>query len=193
MKNEESIEINSKQSDKIIGLCGSLQKNSLNKKLLHEAVRLYGNCDFKETELSLPLYNNDEENLGFPKNVLNLTKDIKNSEGVIITSPEYNKGISGVLKNALDWISRVPGSFLKNKPVVVMSAAAGRSGGETSQYMVRSCLTPFGPRLISYPIICVANASKEFNENGILTSDRYIRSIKEAMANLKKEIYYNQS
>ena len=160
MKNEESIEINSKQSDKIIGLCGSLQKNSLNKKLLHEAVRLYGNCDFKETEL---------------------------------TSPEYNKGISGVLKNALDWISRVPGSFLKNKPVVVMSAAAGRSGGETSQYMVRSCLTPFGPRLISYPIICVANASKEFNENGILTSDRYIRSIKEAMANLKKEIYYNQS
>ncbi|MDA1238657.1 MAG: NAD(P)H-dependent oxidoreductase, partial [Proteobacteria bacterium] len=121
---------------KIIGLCGSLRKASLNRKLLLEAVRLYGKCDFKEANLNLPLYNGDEEDIEKPKSTLNLYNDIKAADGVIITSPEYNKGISGVLKNSLDWVSRIPGSVWKEKPVVIMSAAAGRTGGETAQYMV---------------------------------------------------------
>jgi chromate reductase len=105
---------------------------------------------------------------------------------VIITSPEYNKGISGVLKNALDWVSRMPVPVWKEKPVVIMSAAAGRTGGETSQYMVRACLTPFGPRILNSPIICVAQASQQFDEDGQIISEIYLESIKDAMRNLQK-------
>ena len=173
---------------KIVGLCGSLRKNSFNRKLLFEAVRLYGNCDFTEANLNLPLYNGDEENIGKSKSVLKLHQDIKLADGIIITCPEYNKGISGVLKNALDWVSRIPGSVWKGKPVVIMSAAAGRSGGETAQYMVRACLTPFGPRIITFPIVCVAQASQQFDETGQINSERYLISVSEAMQNLRNQI-----
>jgi len=171
---------------KIIGLCGSLRKGSLNRKLLLEAVRLYGKCSFKEANLNLPLYNGDDEDVEKPESILNLHNDIKAADGVIITSPEYNKGISGVLKNALDWVSRMPVPAWKEKPVVIMSAAAGRTGGETSQYMVRACLTPFGPRILNSPIICVAQASQQFDEDGQIISEIYLESIKDAMRNLQK-------
>ena len=173
---------------RIVGLCGSLRENSLNRKLLYEAARLYGSCDFSESQLDLPLYNGDLESSGYPESTLKLSENIKDADGVIITCPEYNKGISGVLKNALDWVSRIPGSVWKGKPVVIMSAAAGRSGGETSQYMVRSCLTPFGPRLITSPIVCLAQASEQFDQSGHLVSERYQKAVKEAMRNLRSAI-----
>jgi chromate reductase len=173
---------------KIIGLCGSLRKDSLNRKLLLEAVRLYGRCNFREADLNLPLYNGDDEKVKKPPSVLNLYNDIKLADGVIITSPEYNKGISGVLKNALDWVSRIPGSVLKEKPVVIMSAAAGRSGGEAAQYMGRACLIPFGPRILNSPIVSVAQASQQFDAEGQIISERYIELVKVAMENLRKAV-----
>ena len=68
----------------------------------------------------------------------------------------------------LDWVSRVPGGAWKDKPVAVMTAAGGRAGGETAQYTVRACLTPFGPSLLTSPIVCVANAPDEFDADGRL-------------------------
>ena len=171
---------------KIIGLCGSLRQDSFNKKLLLEAVRLYGKCNFTEANLRLPLYNGDDEKVEKPISVLNLHNDIKSADGVIITSPEYNKRISGVLKNSLDWVSRVPGSVWKDKPVVIMSAAAGRTGGEAAQYMGRACLTPFGPRILNSPIVCVAQVSQQFDSQGQIISERYIELVKETMENLRK-------
>jgi chromate reductase len=80
----------------------------------------------------------------------------------------------------------MPVPVWKEKPVVIMSAAAGRTGGETSQYMVRACLTPFGPRILNSPIICVAQASQQFDEDGQIISELYLESVKEAMRNLRK-------
>jgi chromate reductase len=105
-----------------------------------------------------------------------------------MTSPEYNKGISDVLKNALDWISRVPGGVWKDKPVVVMSAAAGRSGGETAQSMVRHCLMPFGARLVAGPHVCIASANEQFDETNRLLSARYQSLVAKVMDNLRREI-----
>ena len=79
-----------------------------------------------------------------------------------------------MLKNSLDWVSRVPGSVWKDKPVVIMSAAAGRTGGEAAQYMGRACLTPFGPRILNSPIVCVAQVSQQFDSQGQIISERYI-------------------
>ena len=172
----------------IVGLCGSLRQHSFNRKLLREAARLYGTCNFQELSLDLPLYNGDLETDGRPDVVEALASEIKRADGVIVVSPEYNKAISGVLKNALDWVSRVPGGAWKDKPVAVMTAAGGRAGGETAQYTVRACLTPFGPRLLTSPIVCVANAPDEFDADGRLISERYLQAVQTLMSNLRAEI-----
>ena len=67
-----------------------------------------------------------------------------------------------------------------------MSAAAGRTGGEAAQYMGRACLTPFGPRILNSPIVCVAQVSQQFDSQGQIISERYIELVKETMENLRK-------
>ena len=173
---------------RLVGLCGSLRQQSFNRKLLHEAVRLFGPCDFEELSLALPLYSGDLETNGRPDEVEALARSISEADGVIVVSPEYNKAISGVLKNALDWISRVPGGVWKDRPVAVLTAAAGRSGGETAQFTVRACLTPFAPRLITSSVVCVANVSEQFDDNGRLSSERYNTAVTTLMAALNHEI-----
>lgn len=176
-------------STNILGICGSLRKGSFNRKLLNEAVRLFGPCDFEEILLDLPLYNGDSETeQGRPKEVEDLALAIKNADAVIVTSPEYNKGISGVLKNALDWVSRVPGGVWKDKPVAILSAAGGRTGGETAQYMLRHCFTPFGASVLTSPVVCIASASEQFDENNHFLLDRYQISVQKLMQNLAQEI-----
>ena len=172
---------------KILGLCGSLRRQSYNRKLLNQAVQLFGDCSYQEISLNLPLYDGDlEDRDGIPEEVQRLSDAIKSADGIIVVGPEYNKGLSGALKNALDWVSRVPGGAWKGKPVAVMSAAGGRTGGETAQYMMRHCLTPFGAQLISAPMVAVANAAQEFDEEGNLTNERYLTSIKGVMAELRR-------
>lgn len=172
---------------KILGLCGSLRRQSYNRKLLNQAVQLFGDCSYQEISLNLPLYDGDlEDRDGIPEEVQRLADAIKSADGIIVVGPEYNKGLSGALKNALDWVSRVPGGAWKGKPVAVMSAAGGRTGGETAQYMMRHCLTPFGAQLISAPMVAVANAAQEFDDDGNLTNERYLKSINGLMAELRR-------
>ena len=96
--------------------------------------------------MTLPIYNGYLEKDGRPKIVETLAAKVKSANGVIIASPEYNKGPSNVLKKAFDWISSVPGGVWKDKPVAIMTAAARRTGGETAHYMLRACIT-FWPKV----------------------------------------------
>ena len=98
-----------------------IAKNSVNRKLLNEAVRLYGIGEYEELSLSLPLYNGDLEKDGRPEIGETLAAKVKSADGVIIVGSEYNKAPSGVLKNAFDWISCVPGGVWKDKSVAVMT------------------------------------------------------------------------
>lgn len=179
--------------DKLIGLCGSLRAGSLNRKLLHQAATLYGDCAFQEMSLDLPLYNGDVEARGIPQTVLDLSAAIKDADAIIIATPEYNKGISGVLKNALDWISRTQGGPFTDKPVALLTAAAGRTGGETAQYHTRHCLTPLGADVIASPAICIAAAATEFNSDCILENQRYIDNITTLMVKLSKRVQHVKS
>ena len=138
-------------------------KNSYNRKLLNEAVRLYGIFEYEELSLTLPLYDGDLEKDGRPKIVETLAAKLKSAAGVIIMRPGYNKWPSGVLKNAFDCISPALGGVWKDKPVAVMTSAAGRTGGETAQYMLRDCITTFGPRLITTSVICLAKAGDQID------------------------------
>lgn len=157
----------------VLGLSGSLRADSFNTKLLTSAIASFGAAQVQIGDLHLPLYDGDLEAKGIPEAVTELAAQIAAADAIIIASPEYNKGISGALKNALDWVSRVPGNAFKGKPILVIGAAAGRTGGETAYYMTRNCLAALGADVLAVPAVLVAGAHNEFNEDGTLKSERY--------------------
>ena len=173
----------------LLGLSGSLRTESVNRKLVREAARLYGPARFVEADLALPLYDGDVESAeGIPPAVQVLVDQIEAAEAIVISTPEYNKGPSGVLKNALDWVSRVKPVRWADKPVAVMSAAAGRAGGERAQLILRTFMVPFRARVMAGPEMHLANAANQFGEDGQLTSDQYLRTLQELMDGLKAEV-----
>lgn len=173
----------------LLGLSGSLRSASTNRMLLREAARLFGDCTYVEADLDLPLYHGDREQAeGIPAAVQTLSDQIASADAVIISTPEYNKGPSGALKNALDWVSRTKEAPWKGKPVAVMSAAAGRAGGERAQMILRGFMVPFRPRILQGPEIHLAASSNQFDDNGHLTGEIYVRELTELMTALRGEI-----
>lgn len=173
----------------LLGLSGALREASTNTKLLREAARLFGKCDFALADLNLPLYDGDDEaKNGVPQPVQKLADQIASADAVVISTPEYNKGPSGVLKNALDWVSRTKGGPWKGKPVAVMSAAAGRAGGERAQMVLRGFMVPFQPRLMIGPEVHLADSGNQFDDQGKLVSEQYTGTLTLLMQNLRAEV-----
>ncbi len=161
----------------VIGISGSLRKDSTNIKLLNcsgsKLKKISKKISFSLGEINFPLYNDDtEKNDGLPKAVEKLGREINSAAAVLISTPEYNKGISGSLKNCLDWLSRLKPNPLSNKNIAILSATAGRSGGERSQYMLRHCLMPFDCNIIQSPEVLIANSSKAFSNTGELLDQK---------------------
>ncbi|MEJ6393241.1 NAD(P)H-dependent oxidoreductase [Gymnodinialimonas sp. 2305UL16-5] len=172
-------------SGTLMGLCGSLRSGSFNRKLMMEASRAFDPGVFIDGNLRLPLYDGDlEEAEGIPTEVQALADQIASADAVIVVGPEYNKAISGVLKNALDWISRTKGSPWNGKPVAILSATAGRSGGERTQLSMRECMVAFRPRLILGPEVLIGGASKEF-DGDTLTGEMGRKLLGEQMTALR--------
>jgi chromate reductase, NAD(P)H dehydrogenase (quinone) len=172
----------------LLGICGALRAASTNRLLLAEARRLFGPARHIEADLRLPLYDGDlEDSAGIPPQVQRLADQIAAADAIVIATPEYNKALPGVLKNALDWVSRTKGAPWRDTPVAIVSAAGGRAGGERSQFSLRLCLTPFRPRLITGPEVMVAASDAAFDAEGRLVDPRTIRSLTELMAILRAE------
>lgn len=169
----------------LLGLSGALRAGSVNRKLIREAARLFRPGTFIEADLRLPLYDGDiEDNEGIPPGVQRLADQIAAADAVVISTPEYNQSLSGVLKNALDWVSRVEGSPWKGKPVALMSAAAGRAGGARANYALRLAMTPFKTHLLQSEVL-VAGAAKEFDAEGRLLAERSLKALADQMAELR--------
>jgi chromate reductase, NAD(P)H dehydrogenase (quinone) len=170
----------------LLGLSGSLRKASTNTMLMRNAADIFGADTFVEGNIRFPLYDGDlEEAEGIPAAVQTLADQIAAADAVIIATPEYNKAISGALKNALDWVSRTKGGVWKNKPLAIMSATGGRAGGERAQFSLRLAMMPFRPHILQGPEVLVANSAKEFDENGKLTGEVYINLLTELMGDLR--------
>lgn len=173
----------------LLGISGSLRADASNRKLIREAARLFGDCTYVEADLHLPLYDGDDEAAnGIPASVQALADQIAAADAVVISTPEYNKGPSGALKNALDWVSRTKGQPWSGKPVAVMSAAAGRAGGERAQMVLRGFMVPFRPRILQGPEMHLSNSVNEFDESGHLKSEIYTKTLQELMDALRAEI-----
>lgn len=173
----------------LLGISGALRREATNRKLIREAARLFGPCVFVEADLNLPLFDADlQEAEGIPPAVQALADRIARADAVVISTPEYNKAPPGVLKNALDWVSRTEGKPWMDKPVAVMSAAAGRAGGERAQSLLRLYMVPFQTRLLQGPELHVADSGNEFDAEGRLLSPRYERTLGRLMERLRAEI-----
>ncbi len=173
----------------LLGISGSLRKEATNRKLVNAACRIFDPEHYSIADLKLPLFDGDDEDaIGIPPAVQTLADQIKAADAVIISTPEYNKALSGVLKNALDWVSRTKGGPWRNKPVAIMSAAAGRSGGERAQSSLRLCLAPFRPRLVSGPEILVAGSGDAFDEHDQITNEITLNSLRALMDLLRADI-----
>ena len=169
----------------LLGLCGSLRRDSFNLKLMREAALHYGG-PFVEGNLRLPLYDGDlEEAEGIPADVQTLADQIKTASAVLVVTPEYNKSLSGVLKNALDWVSRTKDAPWAGKPVAILSATAGRSGGERAQYATRLCLMPFQAHVLPGPEVLIGSNFNEFTEEGRLKEGRGLDGLKRLMDALR--------
>ncbi len=160
----------------IIGIAGSLRRDSYNAALLRAALDFVPEGSRLEIEAisSIPLYNYDVEVEGVPAPVARLKDRIAAADGLLIVTPEYNNSIPGVAKNAIDWLSRPPADIPRvfhDKPVAVMGASPGRSGTVMSQNawlpVLRTLRTRpwFGDRLQ------VSQAREMFDVEGRLTSE----------------------
>lgn len=171
---------------RLLGISGSLRAESYNTKLVHEAARIFGADEFELADIRFPLYDGDlEDAKGIPVEVQKVADQIAAADAVAISCPEYNKNLSGVMKNALDWISRTEGNPWLDKPVAIMSATGGRAGGERSQNSLRLCMQPFRPLILQGPEVLVGNAPDHFDEVGRLGTESYITVLTKLMDDLK--------
>ncbi|QPH52697.1 NADPH-dependent FMN reductase [Pontivivens ytuae] len=173
----------------LVGLSGSLRKNSSNTLLMNEAARLFAPARFTQGDMNLPLLNEDLNEGDGPEAAQRLAEVIRSADAVIISTPEYNKMIPGVVKNALDWLSILKGGNpMVDKPVAIMSAAAGRAGGERSQYTLRHALVPHRTRVVLAPEVMIPGANNAFDEEGRLKDPKSVEFLGRLMDALKAEM-----
>jgi chromate reductase len=152
----------------VLVICGSLRKGSFNRMIANTL------SDLAPPEMTItdappigaiPLYDADlQAGHGFPAAVIALGDAVRAADAVILVSPEYNFSVPGVLKNAIDWISRLPDQPFKSKPVALQSAAAGMLGGARMQYHLRQILVFLEADVFTKPEVFVTFAKTKVDE-----------------------------
>ncbi|MGB6539630.1 MAG: NADPH-dependent FMN reductase [Xanthobacteraceae bacterium] len=175
----------------IISICGSLRKGSYNRMVMNALPGLApAALSFTEAPpfVDFPLYNADvETSTGFPAAVQKLAEAVRAADGVIIVTPEYNFSIPGALKNAIDWVSRVPNQPFTGKPVAIQSASAGPLGGGRMQYSLRQVLLFLNATTFGRPEIFVGNCSTRIDaKTGEITDPQTVELIRQQLAAFAK-------
>lgn len=159
---------------RILGIAGSLRRDSYNKALLRAAQELAPpdmEIEAFEGLEAIPLYNEDVRQQGFPEVVERLRQGIKSADGLLLVTPEYNYSIPGVLKNAIDWASRPPEQPFQGKVVALMGASPARTGTVRAQYHLRQCFVFLNAVVVNQPEVFVANAPQMFKEGRLADED----------------------
>jgi len=174
----------------LLGISGSLRKAS------HCTAILKNIIDAAESRATLeifpldavPLYNQDLDNESPPESVVALRQAIERAAGLVIVTPEYNYGMSGVLKNALDWASRPYGKTkLKGKPVLTLSASPAFTGGVRAQAQLNETLLSNAALLVLRPQIVIGMAHEKIRDGRVVDQET-TRFISDGLNDLLRDI-----
>jgi chromate reductase len=175
---------------RLLGLSGSLRRASNSTAVLRglqDALALRAALTIIPLH-GMPLYNEDDDGEHAPDPVRALRSAVETSDGVIMISPEYNHGMSGVLKNALDWASRPYGrSALRGKPVLTMTASPAFTGGVRAQQQMNETLAAIPARLVLRPQIVIGGVHEKVRD-GRLVDDAALRFALAGVDDLLDEI-----
>jgi chromate reductase len=174
---------------RVAGIVGSLREGSLNKGLLRAAVELAPSG--MEIQIytrlgDIPPYNDDVFQKGDPQPVADLRAFISGADAMLISTPEYNYGIPGVLKNAIDWVSRPAGkSPLNRKPAAIMGCSPGLGGTIRAQHAMRQSFVFTETHVMLQPEIKIPSAASLFDASSNLTDEntrQHLKKFLEAFA-----------
>jgi chromate reductase, NAD(P)H dehydrogenase (quinone) len=176
---------------RVLGISGSLRRDSHNTRLLRLAGRLLPpGTEFEVYEdlKAIPPYDADDDVEPLPTAVADLKAAIEGADAVLVASPEYNGSMTGVLKNALDWVSRpVSESVLRNKPVAVIGASTGMFGAVWAQAEARKVLSTIGARVVDREV-AVPRVQYAFGPEGRLEDPELEAEIGGILLELTNEV-----
>src|SRR4051812_9894126 len=176
---------------RVLGISGSLRRDSHNTALLRYVGELF-EAEGAEFELydglrDIPPYDEDDDVENGPEAVARLRATVAEADAVFFTTPEYNHSIPGVLKNAVDWVSRpIADSALRNKPVAVIGASTGMFGAVWAQAELRKVLGATGARVVEGEVP-IGHAHTRFDENGRLNDpnlEEQVRAVVQSLMGL---------
>lgn len=181
---------------KILGISGSLRRKSYNTALLHTALTLLD--EGVELEIvtlhGIPLYDADEDAQGQPQAVKDLKARVMACDGLLMATPEYNNGIPGVFKNAIDWLSRPPAEISQvfgNRAVALIGATPGSFGTISAQTHWLPVLRALGTRPWFGGRLLVSGAHKVFNDNGELVDEAVRKQLRDFLRGYSQFIQAN--
>lgn len=172
---------------KILGIPGSLRQQSYNRGLINAAQEVAPEGIEVTTYLlhDLPFYNADVEAQGDPEEVTRFKNAIAEADALLIATPQYNRSVPGVLKNAIDWASRRPreggDSVLAGKPVAIVGVTPGKSFTEPAQIDLREILAATISRVMPGPEVKLGAAEERYTENPELPDEETRQQIREVL------------
>lgn len=172
---------------RVLAVAGSLRRHSWNRRLLEAAAA----ADYAPPGMvvtvyrdlaSIPLFSEDLETGGHPEGVGRLRHELAAADGLLIATPEYNHSFPGVLKNAIDWLSRPPGGLLEGKPVAVIGATTGAWGTRLAQAALRQVLAATESAVLPGPALYLRSAAAAFDDAGRLAEARTAQALTALLA-----------
>ncbi|WP_185819857.1 NADPH-dependent FMN reductase [Salibacterium salarium] len=174
----------SNQKMKVLGISGSLRKDSYNRIILREMAQEHP----EEMDVSIyhlkhiPLFNADVEENGDPEAVEDFKEAIREADGLLIVTPEYSHGMPGVLKNALDWASSMTNeNVINGKPAFVLGSSPSMLGTAFSQAQVKQALAAAGALVLQQPELYIGQVTKKVDETGDLTDEGTKKALRQSL------------
>jgi chromate reductase len=179
--------VSAPNSIKLLGVSGSLRKQSYNSGVLRAIpVVLPDGMTFDIAGIAeLPFYSSDVEQAGIPEAVKKFRAQVAAADALIFAVPEYNFSLPGVLKNALEWLSRPPNPPAYAKPCAVLGASISPLGTARGQFHFRHVAVSLNMIMVNVPHVDIASAKTKFDPQGGLTDQASIDTLKPLLAELK--------
>jgi chromate reductase, NAD(P)H dehydrogenase (quinone) len=170
----------------LLGISGSLRAQSYNSAALRAVASVLADgMTFKTASLSdLPFYNADVEQRGFPDEVVNFRRDVAAADALVFAIPEYNFSVSGVLKNALEWLSRPPDPPANGKPCAMFGASVSPLGTARGQFHFRHICVSLNMIPVNVPHVDIASAKTKFDAQGRLIDQAAVDQLRELVGAL---------